>query len=190
MNNSAPKLRWLLFLPQLSAGSSTARVSLWRQLRTIGATSATQGAWILPSSEPSAVAFARLAAATREHGGTGLVFECETVEGFSDKEIIDRFRADRAREYDEFHTRADGFFAEIEKETKLGKFMFAELEEIDDDLEKLRSWLAKIRERDFFPGQRQTRAVKVLGSCEDAFRSFAEKVYEHEQADGAEASET
>lgn len=177
-------MKWLLLLPQLPSGSSTARVSLWRQIRAVGAASATQGAWILPSSEHSAAVFRRLAELTREYGGTGLVFDCEAVEGLSDDEIIGRFQADRAREYDEFHTRADGFFAEIEKETKLGKFMFAELEEIEDDLEKLRSWLAKIRERDFFPDQRQTHAINLLGSCEDAFRIFAAKVYEHEEADG------
>ena len=184
-SNNTTKLRWLLFLPQLPAGSSTARVSLWRQLRSVGATSATQGAWILPNDERSVAAFARLSEVTREHRGTAIVFECAALEGLPDDDIIARFQADRAREYDEFETRADGFFAEVGKETKLGKFMFAELEEIDDDLEKMRSWLAKIRERDFFPDERQTRAMKVLGSCEDAFRCFADRVYEHEQADGA-----
>lgn len=184
-SDNAPKLRWLLFLPQLPAGSSTARVSLWRQLRSIGATSATQGAWILPNDKRSVAAFARLSEITREHRGTAIVFECATFEGLPDDAIIARFQADRAREYDEFETRADGFFAEVEKETKLGKFMFAELEEIDDDLEKMRSWLAKIRERDFFPDQRQALAMQVLIACEEAFRCFAEKVYDNEQADRA-----
>lgn len=116
------------------------------------------------------------------------MFECAALEGLPDDEIIGRFQADRAREYDEFETRADGFFAEIEKETKLGKFMFAELEEIDDDLEKMRSWLGKIRERDFFPNQRQASALNVLRFCEEAFRGFADKVYEVEGADEAGSS--
>lgn len=187
MTNGKPKFRWLLFLPQLPAANSTARVSLWRQLKSAGATGATQGAWILPSSEASATVFARLAQTTREHGGIGLVFGCDAIEGRSDDEIIAGFRADRAREYHEFHSRTDGLLAEIEKETKLGKFMFAELEEIEGDLDKLRSWLAKIGERDFFPDERQSRASKALGACEEAFRDFAEKVYEHEQAHGPES---
>lgn len=185
MTDGKSRIRWLLFLPQLPAANSTARVSLWRQLKSAGATGATQGAWILPSSEASAAVFARLAKTTREHGGTGLVFDCEAVEGCSDEEIIASFRTDRAREYDEFHTRTDGLLAEIAKETKLGKFMFAELEEIEGDIEKLRAWLAKIRERDYFPDQRLPHAARLLESCEDAVRGFAEKVYEHEQAHDA-----
>lgn len=183
------KLRWLLFLPQLPAGNSTARVSLWRQLRSVGVTSATQGAWILANTKRSRAAFARLSEMSRENGGTAVVFECVTLDGLSDDEIIGRFQADRAREYDEFETRADRFFAEIEKETKLGKFMFAELEEIEDELEKMRSWLAKISERDFFPNQRQAHSKQILSACESAFRRFAEKVYEHEQADAAGSPE-
>ena len=188
MKKTATTLRWLLLLPQLTAGSSTARVSLWRQLRSAGATSVTQGAWVLPNNERSLADFTRLSEVSREHGGTAVLVECVAIAGMTDVEIIGRFQADRSREYEEFETRAEGFFAEIEKETKLGKFLFAELEEIDDDLEKMRSWLTKISERDFFPDPRQARAKKVLGACEDAFRIFADKVYEHEQADGAGSS--
>lgn len=183
-------MKWLLFLPQLPAGSSTARVALWRQLRASGATNPVQGAWVLPAGAERAAIFEPLAQFATDSGGTGAVFTGEAIAGLADDELIARFRADRAREYDEFATKVGDFFAEIEKETRLGKFDFAELEEIEDDLARLRTWLGKIRQRDFFPDERVLEAVRLLEQCESGFAEFAEKVeFEQVENGGSRAGE-
>lgn len=174
-------MKWLLLLPQLPAGNSTARVGLWRQLRASGAANAIQGAWVLPADDKRRLRFEELATSTHQAGGTAVLFESEVVHGLSDEDLILGFRADRAREYDEFATKVADFFAEVDKETNLGKFDFAELEEIEDDLHRLTRWLNKIRERDFFPDERLTDATALLGQCEEAFQRFAGQVY-HSQA--------
>jgi hypothetical protein len=97
------------------------------------------------------------------------------TEGF-----VERFRADRGREYDEFGERCHEFLAEIKKEKQRRKFTFAELEEIEDDFEKLTAWLGKIRARDFFPSEQSQKATATLDGCETALRGFAEAVYTHE----------
>ena len=58
-----------------------------------------------------------------------------------------------------------------------GKFTFAELEEIEQDLDKLAGWLEKIGARDFFPGQDRERAGEALQRCREAVARFAEAVY-------------
>lgn len=183
-------MKWLLLLPHLPAGSSTARVGLWRQLRAAGATNAVQGSWVLPAGEGRSELFQRLAESTVKSGGTAAVFECEAVHGLSDQELIDRFQSDRAREYDEFSSKVADFFAEVEKETRLEKFDFAELEEIEDDLHRLTGWLRKIADRDFFPNGRKTQADALLETCNGAFARFAERVYEAEGAEGTQAAAT
>lgn len=50
--------------------------------------------------------------------------------------IIQRFQADRSREYDEFAERCIALLAEISKETEAGKYTFAEMEETEHDIEK------------------------------------------------------
>lgn len=59
------------------------------------------------------------------------------------------------------HSQA--FLEEVQKETRLGKFTFAELEEIDDDFAKLSSWLGKIEARDFFSGKTLKDARAIVG---------------------------
>ena len=67
--------------------------------------------------------------------------------------------------------------AEIGTETGAGKFTFAELEEIEQDLDKLAGWLDKIGGRDFFPGQDSQRAGQALRRCREAVARLAGAVY-------------
>lgn len=172
--------RWLLFLGHLPATTSSARVALWRRLRAAGAASLEHGTWVLPENEEHAALFADLAETVRQQDGNVSIFTGNVVG--DDDDVIARFRTDRAREYDEFTTRSDALLAEIDKETAAGKFMFAELEEIEDDFEKQRAWLAKIEARDFFKDARSREAKGKLAECSEALQMFSRSVYEAEGA--------
>ena len=137
------------------------------------------GAWVLPQNDEHAALFQQLAKTTRDQGGHATVFNVTTADG-EDQAIVERFRADRAREYAEFATRSEGLLEEVDKETRLQKFTFAELEEIEDDLAKLAVWLTKITTRDLFPNEQVESARQMLRRCEQAQIQFAERVYAHE----------
>jgi len=171
---------WFLLLAQLPAAPSSARVALWRRLRATGAAGLLNGAWALPPTEGHAALLAQLAETVRGQGGSAVLLTARAVNPAEREAVLGRFRADRAREYDEFAERARGFHAEIEKETRLGKLTFAELEEIEDDLDKLSAWLTKISARDFYPGQRAQEAAGTLDRCREALHAFAEAVYASE----------
>jgi len=180
MEKSPIRQQWLLFLAQLPAAPSSARVALWRRLRAAGAASVLNGAWVLPLADEHKALFTQLAEVVSGQGGSATVFATAAMAQEEEEAIVARFRVDRAREYDEFAERSLGFLAEIEKETKRRKFTFAELEEIEDDLNKLSAWLAKIETRDFFPNARMQEANDRLQTCGTALRAFAEKVYAQE----------
>ena len=169
---------WIVLHAQLPAAPSSARVALWRRLRAVGAASLTNGAWVLPATVEHAALFQELADMARAQGGQATIFNGHVTDG--DESLIERFSGDRGREYGEFGQRTAGFLAEIDKETGLEKFTFAELEEIEDDFQKLATWLAKIEARDFFPGEQRTLARKTLETCERARDQFAETVYGRE----------
>ena len=175
---------WVLLLAQLPASPSGPRVALWRRARAAGAAGLQNGAWVLPRTGGHAALFGRLAETVRGQGGSAFVLAVHTPDAGVDAEIAARFRTDRAREYAEFAARADGLLAEIVKESGAGKFAFAELEEIEQDLDKLAGWLDKIGARDFFPGQDRERAEETLQRCREAVAGFAGAVY---AAEGLEA---
>ena len=176
----AAEASWVLLLAQLPASPSSPRVALWRRLRAAGAAGLPGSAWVLPMTEEHAVLFEQLAETVRGQGGSGLVLAASAPSADAGAAVVARFRADRAREYDEFAERCAALLAEIGKETGRGKFTFAELEEIEQDMEKLSGWLGKIRARDFFPDARQAQATDALQECRHALDGFVRAVYQAE----------
>lgn len=168
---------WLLFLVQLPRTPSSARVALWRRLRAVGATTLVNGAWVLPESAPHAELFGQLQDGVAQQGGTVFVLRVSVPSPEVNDAIIGRFQADRGKEYDEFAERCDALSAELDKETRARKYTFAEMEENEQDLEKLVRWLAKIQERDFFPDERGQRSADMLTRCRSAVEAFSQAVY-------------
>jgi hypothetical protein len=179
---------WLLLLAQLPSTPSSARVALWRRLRAIGATAAVNGAWVLPDTAPHAKFFEELRRRILGQGGTAFVLVVPVCPPDVHQAIVGRYRADRGREYDEFAERCAAHLAEISKEAGAGKYTFAEMEESEQDLEKLARWLPKIKARDFFPDERAHQAEELLARCRDALEGFSQAVYAaegvQEPADG------
>jgi hypothetical protein len=168
---------WLLLLAQLPSTPSRIRVALWRQLRAAGATMMVNGAWLLPDTAEHAALFEQLRQDIARQHGTGFVL---AVPGFPLEirdTVVQRFRADRAKEYGEFAERCEALLAELGKETRAEKYTFAELEESEQDLEKLAHWLVKIQARDFFPDGRGEQATAALASCRHTLDDFAQAVY-------------
>ena len=174
------KREWLLFLVQLPATPSSPRVALWRRLRSAGSTSLINGAWVLPNGKEHVDLLAELSETVRSQGGSAMVFVSAALPSRDNKMILALFRRDRCQEYVEFHQRTETFLAEVANETRLEKFTFAELEELEDDLQKLSTWLERIRARDFFAGEEARKANKTLKSCTAALGGFAQKVYVRE----------
>src|ERR1700753_2864883 len=156
---------WLLLLTQLPAAASGPRVALWRRLRAAGATAMVTSAWALPDTAPHAELLGQLRDGLLRQGGTGFVLSIPASAPDLNEAIVARFRADRGREYDEFAERCAALLDEMGKEGEAGKYTFAELEESEQDLEKLARWLAKIQARDFFPDERAATAAASPGSC-------------------------
>jgi hypothetical protein len=180
---------WLLLLTQLPRSPSSARVALWRRLRAAGATTMINGAWVLPETDPHAELLEQLREGILRQGGTVFMLSIPASAPDVNEAIVSRFRADRGREYDEFAERCAALLDEIGREGNAGKYTFAELEENEQDLEKLARWLAKIRARDFFPDEREQEAAALLARCQTAVEAFSQAVYAAEEVTGSGARE-
>lgn len=170
-------MQWLLFLPQLPATPSSLRVMVWRKMRQIGALGLQNGVWVLPEREDLWQRLNDLQGSIRQQGGEAFVFRAQAHPPEAEALIRERFCADRDEEYHEFLGRCQDFLAEIAKETRQEKFTFAEMEEIEEDLQKMEHWLSKIRARDFFGATQAEPASRALEACQQAFATFVSQVY-------------
>jgi hypothetical protein len=174
---------WLLFLAQLPSSPSSARVALWRRLHAIGAAGILNGSWVLPHTAAHVQFFEQLQETVRMQGGRAFVLTVSELSPDTTALIVEQFRADRGREYEEFAERCNAFLTEISKETRAGKFTFAELEEGEQDLEKLVRWLTRIQARDFIPDERWPQSDEILVRCRRALQGFSQKVYAAEDVE-------
>lgn len=175
-------MEWLLFLSQLPISPSSLRVNVWRKLRAAGALGLQNGVWVLPKSAEQVAFLEDLLKNIQSQGASGHIFSLAPLNGATEEEIIERFRADRDEEYTEFIERAQELLAEIEKETARQKFTFAELEENEQSLQRLETWLEKIRKRDFVSAGKSLDAVTNLEKCRAAFEAFSTEVFKRSSA--------
>ena len=174
------EIEWLLFLGQLPARPSSLRVNVWRRLRGAGAASLQNGVWILPKNEQSTIFMERLLAYIKEQEASGQIFTVGALNETVQEDIVSRFNSDRDQEYEEFLEQCAGFTAEIEKETGNKKFTFAELEENEQNLQRLRKWFARIQRRDFFVTPKAQEAMAAFQNCHQGLKAYTQEVYQRE----------
>ena len=183
-------MEWILFLSQLPTNPSSLRVTVWRKMRLNGALGLQNGVWMLPNTSEQIQFLQDLSKIIQNQGASCQIFTVSPLDQRVEDDILGRFQSDRSEEYDEFIERSGEFLAEIDKETKKQKFTFAELEENEQDLQRLNNWLEKIQKRDFIGGEKAQKASEIIQQCRTVFEDFSSSVYNatsHEKVRDADA---
>lgn len=178
------RITWLLLLYQLPAKPSTQRVFVWRRLKSLGALYLQHSACLLPMREELSEGVQELKREIEDRGGETLLLSIELMEPDESAAVIERFRQQSDEDYGEFLGKCADFHQELQKERKDRHFTFAELEENEVELVKLRSWLPKIVERDFFSAESARHARSALRDCEKDFEKFGSQVATAQGVDG------
>ncbi len=168
---------WIVINYTLPREPSRIRVSIWRKLKKIGAINMQQSMWILPQSDENNDLLNEIKNDVSQNNGEAFVMK-SSVDEDSKKIIIERFNAARDEEYKELLEQCDDFFAEIDKEIVRKNFTFAEIEENEDEYNKLIEWHKKITKRDFFNASLKTVSAQELEKCKKMLDDFSNQVYE------------
>ncbi|HEV7209379.1 MAG TPA: Chromate resistance protein ChrB [Mycobacteriales bacterium] len=186
-SNGAPALEeaeptgWLLLIYRVPSEPTRLRAAVWRRLKGLGAIYLQNSAAALPAGPAAERALRKLRREIVDMSGTAVLMSCQALVG--EREVKARFQAARNDEFDEIVDRCKDFHAGLEKEYVAEHFSYAELEENEEDLLKLRNWFAKVRDRDVFGAPGRGAALEALAGCEHALEAYASRVYA-EETDG------
>ncbi|WP_043470031.1 Chromate resistance protein ChrB [Arthrobacter sp. Rue61a] len=169
--------RWLLILVQVPAQPSRHRVAVWRELRRIGAVPLSPGAWVLPAHPAFDEGLARTEALVAKGDGSWTLVDA-APRGKGADTFRGAFQAARLEEWKEFTSDCTKFELEIAKEISQEKFTFAELEEEEQSLERLRRWYRELKSRDVLHLPQATEASAQLAQCADTLEGYASLVYD------------
>ena len=151
---------------------------MWRQLRKAGAVPVSTGVWAIPAGPAFQTDLDRAGELCRNGGGRLVVIDASPRDAASAAMIRDAFTAVRVDEWAEFMADCGKFEAEIAKEIQKHKFTFAELEEEEQSLDRLRRWYRDLKKRDVLELPEAKAADARLRACTTVLDGYAEQVYQ------------
>jgi len=169
---------WLLLVYRVPSEPSRLRATVWRRLKSLGAIYLQSSAAALPASTQAERALRRLRSEILDMSGSAALLSCTVLAG--EAEVRAAFQAARNDEYEEIVDKCQDFLAGLRKEYDANHFSFAELEENEVDLVKLRTWLERVRDRDVFHADGLETALSSLAECEEQLEAYAARVYAEE----------
>jgi DNA-binding transcriptional regulator PaaX len=173
---------WLLLIYRIPSEPTRLRSGVWRKLKSLGAIYLQNSAAALPASLSAERAMRKLRSEILAMSGSAVLLTCSVLAG--EQDIRAAFQAARDDEYEEIVDKCHDFLGQLQKEYVADHFTYAELEENEVDLVKLRNWLSRVRERDVFGASGRQAAERQLGRCEEELERYAARVYAEEAEGG------
>ena len=149
MAESRTGRRWLILIHQLPPQPSNLRVRVWRRLQQVGAVVLRNSLYVLPATDEAREDFTWVREEIVASGGEVSMFEATSIDGYTDAELVQQFRAARTADYQVI--AADIRAAQAQPVSRGGRNRTAR----DRELQRLRERLAAIVSRDHFgaPGR-------------------------------------
>ena len=172
---------WLLLIYRIPAEPSRLRSTVWRRIKSLGAIYLQNSVAALPASPAAERALRKLRREILDMSGTAVLLSATVLA--DETGVRKAFQAARDDEYEEIVDKCGDFLQQVQKEWDASHFTYAELEENEVDLVKLRNWFAKVAERDVFGAAGRAATEQALEACEQSLEAYAARVYA-EEAEG------
>jgi hypothetical protein len=161
-----------------SAGATDSlRVAIWRKLRSLGALYLHQSVCVLPARPYVEREIRRLVDRVRANGGAARVLRVTFEDADEEAQLVSELQEARDDEYGEALDRIPAFLEELRSERDRHRATYEEVEESEADLERFRSWLAKIDRRDYFQAPRRAAAHAAVERCARALEAFESEAF-------------
>ena len=161
---------WLLLIHQLPPTPNYLRVKVARRMQRIGAVAIKNTVYALPTTESALEDFQWTVREIRAEGGEANLFEARVIEGLSDGEIQQLFKAARDEDYETIASEARSLDREDQQRLAL-------------DIARLRKRIADVQSIDFFGAPKGQLAVAVV---EELARTIEEPAQASSQAESSD----
>lgn len=174
---------WLVFVYRVPPEPSNNRVSVWRELKRIGALYLQQCVCVVPNRSDLRESIASVRERIVKLGGSSNLFEVPRIAADEERALVDGFRELTAKQYAEIVEECEvKFVKEVEFERFRQNYTFAEAEEIEQDLDKIRRWYARVQERDWFGAEGRADVERWIAHCDELLDGFYAEVHARQAA--------
>jgi ChrB-like protein len=169
---------WFLLVYRVPSEPSNNRVSVWRELKRLGALYLQQCVCVLPRRRGLRPALTQIRAKIAKLEGSSNLFELSRVTPEEEASLVAGFRDLTLQHFAEIIEECETkFYKEIEFERFRGNYTFAEAEEIASDLDKIRNWFVRVLETDWFGADGRAEVEERIQRCEKMLEDFYAEVH-------------
>ena len=168
---------WVVLIVRLPSEPSRHRVAVWRELRRVGAVQLGQGSWALPAVPAYTDIVTNVVELVVRHEGEVLTLNAVAGDHVTAERIRSQYDAARRAEWAEFESECGKCLAELEREIVKEKFTLAELDEEEQNVDRLRRWSRELRLRDVFDSVPVEVTQAQLDECAAELDKFTVLVY-------------
>ncbi|MEO8266822.1 MAG: Chromate resistance protein ChrB [Ilumatobacteraceae bacterium] len=178
MDELVISLGWTVFVLRLPSEPSRHRVAVWRELRRVGAVQLGQGSWALPDAPVFADAVTRVIDLVAQQEGEVSAFAASAIDEATSTRVRSLYDQARLAEWTEFESECGKCLEELAKEIRNEKFTLAELDEEEQNVERIRRWQRELRTRDVFESVPAHHTRALVDGCVAELDRFTTLVYE------------
>ncbi|MEY2521544.1 MAG: hypothetical protein QOJ66_109 [Ilumatobacteraceae bacterium] len=171
------QIGWRVLILRLPSDPSRHRVAVWRELRRVGAIQLGQGSWALPAAPAFADVVDKIVELVNHNEGEVLALTASAADEPTAAKIRGLYDDARRAEWTEFESECVKCLAELEREIHNEKFTLAELDEEEQNVDRLRRWHRELRSRDLFDSVPVGETQRQLDACVTVLDRFTTLVY-------------
>lgn len=171
-------MTWAILIYKIPSEPSRLRTAVWRELKRLGALYLQQAVCILPARPDLQEELRKLKSRIQSFGGEAILLEEVSLSPADEATIQEDFRCLRDKEYEELIEQNQAFHREIDREIEKMNFSSEEVEEEEEEYQKLVLWLQKIQARDWFSASLREKAEEALTKSRQLLEDFTQRVLE------------
>lgn len=171
-------MKWIFLSYTLPTKPSKYRVQAWRQLKRLGAVNF-HSLWAVPHKRDKLQELERLVADIRQWKGDAVLLTGKPLAAEDEQRLQEALVAASDEEFREILHVAEDFLDEIRSEIEKRNFIFAEVEENEEELSKIKKWFQKIEKRGLCQAPLRKATLERIKQCEKALEEFSEMVFHH-----------
>ena len=177
---------WLMIIYRMPSTPSTSRVTVWKRVKELGAYLLQQSVYILPNLPQVKEAVNQLKEQISRLGGESKVIEIASLGEEQEDEVKAGFNSNRKEEYEEVIKACNELLHEIEDESNTEDFHFADLEENEKHIQRVKELLEDVVGRDYFGSSLRDKALTLMDECQQRFDEFSHEVFSRDGMIGEE----
>lgn len=171
---------WLLILYSAPSEPSAVRVAAWRALKELGAVKLADGSYAIPRTDEVRLILADIRERIHLGGGSAIVVAATGDSTADAASLHELFQAARDDEFRQVARSAARLIEHIGREEAGNDYRFAEVDALEEELEKVRRQFLRATQRDLLGVLSRTEAAQALSEADDRLHRYLNEAFRRE----------